>query len=76
MKLNPQCPTCKDNDSIIPIKYGMPSPLMWALHDRKMIHIGGCKDDEQAPRHYCTSCKNKINVRNRKLYKYEFSFVA
>ena len=54
------CPQCKSNIEVIPIKYGLPYNEEFDYVQKKKLMLGGFKYDEKSPNYYCKSCKLKF----------------
>ena len=52
-----ECPKCSSKDSVVPIRYGMPSVEMQNEYDEGKIRIGGCVIEESAPDYHCNYCQ-------------------
>jgi hypothetical protein len=47
------CPYCRENDEVIPILYGFPTPEGFEKAERGEVYIGGCVIMGGQPRYYC-----------------------
>ncbi|MCP4121120.1 MAG: hypothetical protein GY751_05155 [Bacteroidetes bacterium] len=48
-----KCATCKSNDQVVPVMYGMPGPKMQDDAYAGKIKLGGCLIGENDPKWYC-----------------------
>ena len=48
------------NHDLIKIVYGKPSAKTLTLEKEHKVMLGGCMVREDAPRYYCTKCKEKF----------------
>lgn len=52
----PTCPTCRYDDQVVPIVYGIPAPEIVASSRRGEVALGGSSRPPEAHEWYCKGC--------------------
>jgi hypothetical protein len=50
------CPSC-GSTSVVPIRYGYPSPDLWEAEEAEGVVIGGCVVTDNQPQRQCRVCE-------------------
>ncbi len=54
------CPVCKSDTMVVPIRYGLPYPLVLSNFDETKVKLGGCTSNEDSPNWYCRTDKTRF----------------